>query len=244
MPTAYVYIADALYDLNVYQRGAPISANDGQIGFRHLNYMMSSWALSMSPPVVARDVFPIVSNQQSYSWGPGGDFTTLRPPKQSSITGASLILNTTLPLAQQTEVPLAVYTDDGYRNARIKYQPNTQATGIYYQATSPLGTLIVWPVPNTTINGLAIYREQQFGPFADLLQTSYVFPDGYDEAIHYNLEKRLCPVFSRTMSDDATMLAAESLRNIEAANMKLTDVANDLVSNTASGWYNINTGMP
>ncbi len=241
--TALTYITNAYAILNVFQQGAPIPAVQAQAALLSLNQMLSSWAVSMDAPIVARDVFQIVANQESYSWGTGGDFTTSRPASQNSITGASLILNTTLPLAQQVEVPLGVYTDDAFRNARIKYLPNTQPTGVYYQPTSPLGTLKVWPVPNTTVNGLAIYREQQLGPFADLIQTTYYFPDGYDEAITYNLAKRRAGPHGRLMTDSDLEIARDSLANIMRANTRLTDVANDLVFTRRQGWYNINTGQ-
>jgi hypothetical protein len=241
--TALSYIANAFSILNVYQQGAPIGNPQAQQALLFLNNMLSSWAISMDAPVVAREVWPLVANQATYSWGPGGDFTSSRPSTQDAITGADLILNNALPLDQRVEVPLAVYTDDGYRNVRIKYLPNTQVTGIYYQPTSPLGTLTVWPVPNTTLYTLAVYREQQLGPFADLALTTYYFPDGYDEAILYNLTKRLAGPHGRTMTPDDMDIARTSLANITRANIRMADVSNDMIWGRRNGWYNINTGQ-
>ena len=241
--TALDYIANAFSILNVYQQGAPIGNAQAQQGLLFLNNMLSSWAQSMDAPVVVREVFDLVEGQESYTWGPGGDFTTSRPPNQHSITGASLILNNALPLDQRVEVPLAVYTDDSFRNVRIKYLPNLQVTGIYYQPTSPVGRLDVWPVPNTTLYTLCVYRELQFGPFQDLALTTYYFPDGYDEAILYNLTKRLAGPHGRTMTDSDLEIARESLATIQRANNRLTDVSNDLIFGRRNGWYNINTGQ-
>ncbi len=240
--TALSYIADAYYLLNVFQQGATIPAPQAQLAFRLLNNMMGTLA-QMTSPVVAREEWPIVADQESYSWGTGGDITSSRPPRQDSVTGADLILNATQPRAQWVEVPLAVYTDDSFRNTRIKYLPNSQPTGIYYQATSPLGTLKLWPVPNTSINKLALYRQLQFGSFADLQLTTYYFPDGYDEMILYNLAKRLAGPNGRTMTDSDQMIAMDSWAAVQRSNTKITDVANDLVPTGGAGWYNINTGQ-
>lgn len=241
--TALPLIANAFYLLNVKQIGAPIPAAMAQQGLTFLNGMLSTLAKNGATPVIARDVFPLVANQSTYTWGAGGNFTTSRPSRQDSVTGADLILNTSLPLAQQVEVPLAIYTDDSYRNQRIKALPNFQPTGIYYQATSPLGTLIVWPVPYTSINGLAVYREQQLGPFPDLTQTSVAFPDGWDEGLLYNLAKRLAGPHGRTMTADDASLASNAWADMLRDGVKLSDQSNDMAWNGRRGVYNILTGQ-
>lgn len=241
-------ITNAYTRLNVFQPGALIPPAQANQALRLLNNMLSQWAVMpwATSPVVAREVIALTANKGGpslpYSWGPGGDITSPRPSSQSTITGAALVLSASSPTV---EARLAIYTDDGYQNERVKELTNSQPTGIYYQATSPRGTLQLYPVPDTAINPLVIYRRLPLGPFADLATTSYSFPDGYDEAIDYNLTRRLASLSGRTMLPEDLLIARESLLTIQRANVKLSDLGNDFASvwDGAAGGYNINTGV-
>ncbi len=243
--TAFDYIADAFAILNVFQAGAPIGAQQAAQGLRLLNNMMGQWAqMPLTTPVRTREVVPMVSGKggpsNPYTWGVGGDITSARPPNQQSLVGANLIMTSSTP---PIEIPLAVFTDDGYEAVRIKDLSNLLPTGVYYQATVPLGTLILWPVPSTGVNLLALYHWQTLGPFADLSATFYDFPNGYDEAITYNLAQRLAGPNGRQMLPDDILIARQSFATIQRANLKLTDVRNDFASiGSNRPTYNILTG--
>lgn len=241
------YIAPAFYLLNVYQVGAPITAANAQQALQLLNNMLGGWAqITATQTVVAREVVATVSGKggpsNPYTWGPGGDISSAKPANQNSVTGAALVLTTPSPTV---EVPLAVLTDDMWQAIQIKDLSNSQPTCVYYQAsfaTTGLGTLNLWPVPNTGMNTLALYRRQQVGPFADLSATSYYFQEGMDEALMYNLAKRLCAPFGRPVPPDIDEFARESFAGIQRANAKMSDMMNDMAWSTQRGLYNINTG--
>jgi hypothetical protein len=171
--------------------------------------------------------------------GIGGDIP-LSLSNQNRLMGATLILNTST-----VEIPLAILTDDMYRAIAIKTLPGSQPTAIYYSPQVGLGRLYLWPVPDNNVNGLGLYVEQGVGPFADLSTTVYTFPDGYDEAIVYNLERRLAGPYGRDMPAEDAILAHETFANIFRSNLRLSDLSNDFA--TAFGpsgrrGYNIQTG--
>lgn len=74
-----------------YAPGEPITADESADALRRLNNMISGWRThSLIVLAVERFVFPLVTNKQTYTIGPGGDFDVPRP---ITISGAGLWLN-------------------------------------------------------------------------------------------------------------------------------------------------------
>lgn len=215
-------------------------------GFRRLNMMMGQWSIqSLTIPVVAREVFSLVSGQggptNPYTIGPGGDFDTTRPKR---LEGAGLLLGNTSPAV---EMPRAVLTDDAYEAIQIKDLANALFTSVYYNATfdGGLGRIYLWPVPNTTDNQLVLYRSQQLGLFTSAT-TSYDLPEGANEPMEYQLALRLAPVWGVPLSaiPDVVATAASSFGIFKRSNVKINDMPQDVVFPPADRryGYNINTG--
>lgn len=233
-------ITSALDTIGAYGVGETLDAADAQACLRRLNGLVSSWAIqSMTIPVIKREVFDVTANVSTYTIGSGATFNTSRP---SLITNASLLLNSSSP---PVEIPLGLLTDQGYASIAMKTQTNTLFTNLYYNATfttSGYGTIFLWPVPTTADNDLVIYRPEQLSEFANLT-TDYQVPNGYEEALVYNLAVRLCAPFGRPLNDDVRTLARQSLAIIKRQNTKMMDLVNDAAMIGSHGlWgYNIQT---
>ncbi len=237
--TATTIITSALDLIGAYGVGESLSADDAASGLRRLNAMMSSWAIQpQTIPVIRREVFDVVANQSTYTIGSGADFNTSRP---SMLTNAALLLNTSSPAI---EIPIAILTDDMYAAIAIKTQTNVQFTSIYYNptfTTSGWGTIFLWPVPTTAANDVVIYRPEQLSEFTNLT-AQYQVPNGYEEALSYNLAARLAAPFGRPLNDDVRSMAKQSLANIKRQNTKMSDLYDDTAALGWSRWgYNINT---
>lgn len=214
-------------------------------GFRRLNQMLGQWSLTTDmAPCVARDVFTLVAGKggpsNPYTIGDGGDFDVPKPAA-NALTGAGLLLGDSSPVV---EVPIGIETDDAFQLTAIKELSNAQFTTLYYRPTftGNLGTIILWPVPDTAQNGLALYRLTQLTAFLSLT-TSYDLPEGYEEAIDYNLAVRLAGVYGRAVSQDVGQLAVTSLATVKRSNYKMTDLVTDpMLTNGYSGGYVIQTG--
>ena len=233
--------------LGTFQPGETIPPADTTDALLLLNGLLGTWSLqTLTSPIQSRDVFPLVAGQGGpslpYTIGPGGSFNTTRPASEASLTGAGILLGGTTPAI---EVPRAIYTDDAYQAIAIKDLASALFTGIYYNATftAGLGTIFLWPVPNTTLHSLVLYRRQPLTSFVSL-SAAYDLPDGYQECFVYNLARRLQEPYGRTLSANALDLARDSLAVVKRANLELTDMPVDpmFVGSNPRGGYNIVTG--
>lgn len=244
--TATQVITDAFKMLNVYQPGDPIAAADATDALRFLNLMIGQWAQTgLTIPAEARLVFPLVSGKGSstnpYTIGTGGDLNTTKPPNQSSLTGAGLLLNASTP---PVEIPRGIMTNEGYDRQRIKNLTSALFTDVFYLPTfaGSLGQLFLWPVPTDLTNSLVLYTRTGLGTFADLT-TVYSIPDGYDEALYAQLMKRLAIPYGRTLTEDQKDLARDSYATILRSNIQLSDLANDFSGiGRDRPVYNLQTG--
>ena len=227
--------------LGVKAAGESLGAADAQMCLGRLNRMVDGWGVQPATiPVTVREVFDLVADQADYTIGLNGDFNTTRPVWLQS---AAMLQTTADP---PIEIPIPIITDAMYQNIRIKELSNTLATTLYYNATyaAGLGTITLWPVPNSTVYDLVLYSLQAVAGFASLT-TQYVYPPGYTEALEYNLAVRLAAPFGRTLDPSIGQLARESLAWVKRANSRMVDIPTDatvLTSSWASG-YNINTGQ-
>lgn len=241
--TAVSLITRSLKAVGVLSSGDTPSGDMITDGFLDLNEMMGSLAIQpQTIGVIAREEFALVSGQGGpstpYTIGPGGNFNTSRP---ADLEGAGILLGGTPPLI---EVPRAIYTDDAYEAVAIKELQSSIFTGVYYNQTfsAGLGEINLWPVPNTALNSLVLYRSQQLETFSSLTATYYV-ANGYAEMLRYQLALRLAIVFQKPISQDVQRMADLTLANVKRSNYKLSDLPTDpaLTSNLRGG-YNILTG--
>ena len=252
--TALSLITLAFNTLGIFAADEAIPQAAAQAAFTRLLQMCTGWSLQRQlSPVVGREVWPVTVGQGGpvdpalpgsgpYTIGPTGDFVTTRP---FALEGAGILLGGTVPAAEPLGA-VSVLTDTQYQGIVIKNLPNSLWTAVYYRPqTVPAtgnGELYLWPVPNSLTNTLVIYRLDPIGAFASLT-TSYVLPEGYPEAIHYNLAVRLCAPYGLAVPADVGALASFSLATIKRANTRITDAANDLGwLGTPSPLYNILLG--
>jgi hypothetical protein len=244
--TGNTIIQDSFSLLNVFQPGVAIPNVHAKYALRLLNDMMSEWSQrAVFVPVISRERFDLVANQggpdDPYTIGPGGDFDTERPSNQGSITAANLILTSTSP---EVRVPLGIYTDDAYDANQLPSMSNTQPTGMYYNPTydNDLGSVFLWPVPTIATNDLELFIQKSVAQFSNLSTTYYV-PDGYPQAMKYNLADRLQAPYGRELAPSAMRLAVSTMDTVKRSNLKMTDMANDIqVVSSRRTLYNIQTG--
>lgn len=244
--TALTIITDAFAILNIVQAGEPVNADDAQTGFRALNRLIGSWAIQpRTIPSTVREVFPIVAGKGSpanpYTIGPTGDLVTARPPTRGSLSSAGLLMtNSTPPI----EIPRDLMTDQAYEAIGVKDLTSSLFTGVFYRPTFTAGngTLFLFPVPDgSQPTSLVLYQSLALTTFTSLT-ASYDLPTGYDEALTYNLARRLAGIFGRTMNPDDLLTAAESLAVVKRSTVMMTDLSNDFSLQNLRTGYDINTG--
>lgn len=244
MTTTGLTVIKAAFELlNVFQPSEQIPQPDAQSALGWLNRMMSGWAQQANTiPSIARHVFPIVSAKAEYSIGIGGELNIVKPANQQSIAAVGLLLGASV---SPVEIPRGYLTDDGWQSIQIKALTNSLFTDLYYNptfTTAGLGTVNLWPVPLDSVNSLVIYVAEALTQFVNLF-TVYQIPDGYEDALVYNLARRLYKPWGATIDADTIQMAKNTLGVIQRSNLRLTDLGNDLIFENPRGFYNINTGQ-
>ena len=244
--TALDLIESALVMTGALAQGEGASNADAADAFTRLNRMISAWANQrLTIFVTQRNVHSLVGSQQTYTIGSGGDLNQARP---QFIEYAGLILTGTTP---DTEIPLTIWTLKDWFLQSVKEQTSTQPTAIYYETAFPstgasagLGNLIVWPIP-TQVNDIALYCPTQLAAFADL-STDYEFPPGYEDALEYNLAKRLIQsgMGLREHLQDIDPMARESLAIVKRANFQPVTASIDPALWPNRPGFNWRTGNP
>lgn len=230
--TARTLINGAFDLLQVKGSGETVQAADLTDALRRLQAMIDSWALQ--PGTITnqvREVFDLVASQASYTMGPGGNFDTVRPVY---VQGAGLLMNAP---SVPVEVPLTLLSDDAYDALAVKTLTSVQPTCVYVNATSPLATVILWPVPTTAVNDLVLYSLQAFAGFTSVDQAVHL-PTGYAEPIEYNLAKRLATPYGLTWPAELDAIARSSLAWVKTSNRRISDLSLDaaLVQESRAPW--------
>ncbi len=218
-------ITAALRLIGVLTPGRTAGPSETAVGLQILNRMLKRWnnerLLVFSIP---RALHNLVAGTPSYMIGPNGDWNTDRPVR---IARAGYVD------ASGGEIPIEVFTTDKWASIRYKSQPGTPE-GIHYDPTVPLGTIYPWPVPDAGAK-LALYPWQKLGSFANT-EATVEFPDGYEDAIIYNLAVQFAPEWSRQIRQDVLMQAREFKAAIKRTNIQPLEMRCDaaLLSNRYS----------
>lgn len=223
--TALDLIKSALRSINVLAAGENPSADEGQDSLVILNQMIDSWNAD-GLMIFSEDIndFPLSSNQQVYSYGPGGDFDAPRPV---NLDRASIVILSNP--AQPLEYPIPIYTDqDWQEKVPIKNVPGNLPLLIYDDGGFPLRNVTFWPVASDATL-FRSYVWQKLTQFTSL-QSIGAFPEGYIEAMRHNLAVRLAPEFQAQLSPATVELARSGLAVIKGGNADDTQLRSDLMT--------------
>lgn len=220
--TARDIIQSALVMTGTLSQGESPAPGDVNDAFRRLNRMVSGWKnqrLTMTGEEI--NDYALVGSQSEYWIGPGGDFNQFRP---TFLEYCGLVLTNTTP---DTEIKVPIITVKDWSYQSVKDQTSTQPTQVYYDTTfqttglhAGQSKLIFWPVP-TDVNSVRLYCPKPIAEFADL-STAYTLPEGYEDALEYNLAVRLIQAGMglREHLSDIVPMARETLGIIKRANVR------------------------
>lgn len=228
--------------VQVLAAGETPSSDDAQAALDLLNSMIDGWGIQRyTQRFRRRVVYPITAGFQALTVGDGGDIDLTEPPME--IEQAGLILNNTLASNLQTEVPVEVMTDRKWADLRIKALSSPLIKAVYYDHNfdaNQWATLYVYPVPSVSYTSLVLYLPQQIDQFADL-STAYVLPNGYEEAMVYNLAVRIAIEWGKRLPMDhpVVLMALKTLGDLKAANLRMIEVGvEDALLPEQSGRWN------
>jgi len=240
MYTANDIIRAAMRLIQVASVDTDLTASELKDGLESLNRMLDSWSADeLTLYQVIREQFALVSGQNPYTIGYGGDFNTSRPMK---IVDAYLVLNNgSIPVSY----PMQVLGYDDYNAVRLKTLSTNFPNYIYYQPSFPIAQVYIYPIfaPNDpSTQGPAYINLTSWKPFDMVVDpTAYMeYPPGYWEAIVFNLAVRIAEEYQFDIRPTTVQLAASALKRVKRLNQRTVTLQTDVaLMNTSQLRYNI-----
>ena len=216
MSTVRDLITDALLEIGVISPVDAIEAEDAASGLRMLNRMISAWANDdLMVYTVDRQTFPLTVNKQFYTIGVGGDFVTTYPVRPGQINMASVLV-----AGGTVEIPIEILNDDQWRDMTVKQTNSGYPLAVWANGNYPLNTLAFWPVPQA-VNSVVLYLWGQITAFPDV-NAAVTLPQGYEDAIVYNLALRLAPGYGKSINPVTAEMARKSMAAVREMNWEPT----------------------
>ena len=213
-------------------------AEDTNDALYQLNLMISAWRTGANRALLYQQVSQsVVSTGSStgYTIGPGGQIDTGTSQRPQRILSA-FVRQINVPEPNSPDWPLEIISSfQDYSKITIKEQTSFPSF-LYYDPGFPLGTLKLWPWPLASIYAIYVQYYQQLTSFTGLTDVISM-PDGYENALFWNLTKRLAPLYKLPMDPNVMMQAKESLRVLRASNLQIARLAMPLPL-TRPGIYN------
>lgn len=199
--TANSLITQALKVSGVLGQGQIASAEDMNDALQHMNQMIAQWRTQRWLVYRLTDTSKVSTGAQSYTVGPGGDFNIARPEQIAS--GFFRQLNPSAGTSGLVDFNMSIIRSrQDYNSIALKQMPSFPQA-VFYDNTYPLGTLLMWPVPNANFE-IHISILQDLAQIDSLIQVINL-PMQYDAALMWNLAVRLRPAYQ--LDDDKTVTA-------------------------------------
>lgn len=229
-------IKSSLRLIGAIASGETPSADEFTDSLSALNGMLGSWSnQSLLINSKKREVFNLVSGQQAYTIGTGGNFNTVRP---TTILGAAILKTGSDPF----ESPLDLINQQQWAEILNKDTAGSLSQKLYAEGTFPLETINLWPKPDAS-DQIVIYSQKPLTTFISA-NDEVSFPVGYDRALRYNLAVELAPEFGRQLSPEIMAIAIESKSEIKALNSESLYLVSDAIfMNSVGNTFNISTGQ-
>lgn len=218
MTTVLDIVTLALKDAGIVGLGQTPSATDSNDAFTRLNWMLSSWQRKPWNVWHTVDVAKVSTGAQSYTCGPGGDFSiAYRPEKLRS----AFFRQTNPPNPNQVDYNLEILDSrDDYNRIPLK-QMVAFPSYVYYDAAMPQANVFFWPVPQAAIYEMHIVVTAQLAGFTSLQENVDYLPPEYFSALHSNLACVLRDAYGLPPKPALMMKAKGDLNTIKVANTQI-----------------------
>jgi len=213
----------ALRLLGVTQTGEASGSDEASDAFSVLNMMIDDWNndhLMLNGFI--NELFPLTANTGVYTIGPGGQFDTVRPIQ---ITRAFVRYNTSASPSFQYDYGLEIVPNSKYQEIFLKQLSVTYPVYLFYNNTSPLGEITLYPWPSQACS-LGLSSWNQIRQFTNLVQ-EIELPPGYEGALAYNLAVEMAPEFGKTLDPIIGAKANETKAAIMRTNAELSYMHTD-----------------
>ena len=223
--------------LGVLSPGEVPTATEQNDALSVLDDLMDSWSTeNLLIPSKLREVFTLVPGQQTYAFGTGGDFNSVRP----QLIEDALIVASNSP---EIELPMSIVNQDYFSSILVKSTTSTIPLYLYNDNAYPSANINLWPVPSVAAQ-IVLYSWKPLTNFSTSgVFTTIELPPGYQRMMRYNLAVELGPEYGKEPSPTVVALAVQSKENIKRMNTKELLLGMDqALLNNGKGSFNWITG--
>lgn len=210
--SAVKIVEEARSLLGIHADEEPLQAHELENGLRALNMMLKEWqAEGISVSAYAEGALALAQGVPDYLFGPAGAFTTV----PFEITDMRITRG-------GTDLPMTEMSRQEYYAL-----PNKATQGYptqwFYDRQRATGTLYVWPAPDATA-GTVKFTYRRVVMDMDTSGDSLDLPQEWQQAVVYNLAKKLMPRYGGAGTAEGQLVLAEAGRSF--AIVKGFDIGN------------------
>jgi hypothetical protein len=200
----------SLRKLGVVASGETPETQESADGLAALQSMLRSWsALRINTFASVKETFSTVAGTSYYTWGTGGTINTARPHQ---------IIGAVIRDSAGVDHVVDLISEGKYRSISVK-ATDGRPYGLFFQPAYPLAGVYLYPTPNEAeviyIDSFKAFTETSS---FDSIASTLAFPSEYEEAIIYNLARRLASEFGKSMSSDDLKIAEDSKNIVDVLN--------------------------
>ena len=218
MTTVLDVVNLALFDAGVVGTGQVASAQDSNLAFRRLNFMLGAWQVERWLVYHLVDVAKVSTGANSYTVGSGGDFNVAVAPDRVEAAFFRQIIQST---PNQIDYPLEqLMSREDYNNIALK-QLQSFPSYFFYDSDHPTGRVYFWPVAQATIYEMHLTLKAVLAQFTSLAQTISL-PLVYFDALYKNLAVILRDAYDLPPKPMLVMGAKSALNQMRKANNQIS----------------------
>lgn len=182
--------------LGIQASEEPLADDELQLGIQWLNVMTKGWqADGIRTWTLTHGTLALVQGQNSYTFGTGGDVTTL-PYDMYSVRI----------FRQSIDLPMWQMSEEEYFSLPNKDQQG-YPTQYYYDRQRDTGVLYVWQSPDATGGTLRFTYRRVIDDIVDA-NNSLDLPQEWYKALIYGLAVELIPQYGKADSNNAKLVVA------------------------------------
>ncbi len=208
--TALDLVTGSLRKIGQYAPGESLASADANDALDTFNGMLDLWSTqNLSVYNNVETIVNLTSGQEAYTIGSGGYFNIVRPLR---LTLAYSVISSG---SGGVSFPCQITTLQKWGALGLKNQPGPWPKMIYYNSGVPLGTIRVWPVPQSNVE----FHLWSDAIFTSLALTDVVaLPRGYFMGLQYSLAELLCSEYGMSVPPDIRRFAKEFRDLIKSLN--------------------------
>ena len=204
----------AFAKINIFAAGEPIPPEDLSIALTCFQDMMAEWVNDqLMVPFTVLESFTLTAGVVSYTVGEtaGADLDTVRPEQ---IDSAFIREN-------NIDYTVGIIGENAYNRIALKSVPwRFRPYQLWYNPTTPNGTIKVWPAPSSAVE-LFFSSEKPFTEPSSRTANMFIalgYPRNYHNIIVYNLAIELAPEYGKRPADSVIVKAEKGKGDLISLN--------------------------